>query len=343
MRNWVKSLKMVLAGGDVLELRRGENFLSWGANTVEVSPGRRIAIPLPSYVMPEVKSSAGYFAKDGMDLIDLFIGHEGTLSVITEVELGLAKMPERIYSCFVFFKRMEDALGFSAQARRSDALSIEYFDRNSLRLLMSRYANIPEWAQAAVFFEQDISDSGTTASLERWTGIIERYNASIEDTWFAEGASEVEKFAEFRHAVPDIINDTIRRRGFRKLATDIAVPEDNFSKMMEFYVSACGAAGIEYAIFGHIGECHLHVNIMPRTEAEFEKGKDICLEFVRKGVSLGGTVSAEHGIGKIKHAYLEEMYGRKGILEMARVKKVLDPDCILGLDNIFPRELLKEV
>ena len=55
---------------------------------------------------------------------------------------------------------------------------------------------------------------------------------------------------------------------------------------------------------------------------------------------MGGTASAEHGIGKIKHKYLEVMYGRKGILEMIRVKKTFDPNCILGLDNIFSRELL---
>ncbi len=69
--------------------------------------------------------------------------------------------------------------------------------------------------------------------------------------------------------------------------------------------------------------------------------KSICLEFVKKGVSFGGTVSAEHGIGKIKHAYLNHMYGAKGIREMVRVKKAFDPACILGLDNMFPKELLQ--
>ena len=67
------------------------------------------------------------------------------------------------------------------------------------------------------------------------------------------------------------------------------------------------------------------------------------MSLVRKGISLGGTVSAEHGIGKTRRKYLQEMYGRNGILEMARIKKALDPNCILGVDNIFQKEILKSI
>jgi D-lactate dehydrogenase (cytochrome) len=62
--------------------------------------------------------------------------------------------------------------------------------------------------------------------------------------------------------------------------------------------------------------------------------------FIEKAISLGGTVSAEHGIGKLKHAFLEKMVGKNGLKEMAALKKALDPSCILGLGNIFPKELL---
>jgi FAD/FMN-containing dehydrogenase len=76
---------------------------------------------------------------------------------------------------------------------------------------------------------------------------------------------------------------------------------------------------------------------------EHKRSRDICLTFIKKGVSLGGTVSAEHGIGKTRREYLEIMYGRQGVVEMARIKKALDPNCILGLDNIFPKEILSAV
>jgi D-lactate dehydrogenase (cytochrome) len=100
---------------------------------------------------------------------------------------------------------------------------------------------------------------------------------------------------------------------------------------------------MEYCIFGHIGECHLHVNLLPRPGKELERAKEIYVKFVNKAVGFGGTISAEHGIGKIKRAYLEMMYKKSGILDMAKIKKAFDPNCILGLDNIFPKEYLKEV
>jgi D-lactate dehydrogenase (cytochrome) len=94
-------------------------------------------------------------------------------------------------------------------------------------------------------------------------------------------------------------------------------------------------------IFGHIGESHMHVNMLPGTEEDFKKSRLIYTDFVKKAVGLGGTVSAEHGIGKLKHPFLEIMYGKDNLKQMALLKKSLDPSCILGLDNIFPKELLK--
>ena len=71
--------------------------------------------------------------------------------------------------------------------------------------------------------------------------------------------------------------------------------------MMEEYRSTLTKAGLEYFIFGHIGENHLHINILPRNESEVFKAKDIVISFAQKVVSLDGMVAAEHGIGKLKH------------------------------------------
>jgi D-lactate dehydrogenase (cytochrome) len=139
------------------------------------------------------------------------------------------------------------------------------------------------------------------------------------------------------------VNEIVRRNGFRKFSNDIAVPEKNFMKMMGIYNDTLKAEKIRHIIFGHIGECHLHVNLLPTNEDEFKRSEQLYLEFMKKGVSLGGTISAEHGIGKIRRKYLEIMYGKKGILEMARIKKLFDPNWILGLDNIFPKEVVKEI
>lgn len=346
-RVYVTRLKMILADGEAFDIRRGRFIVN--SNSYSINPGdgeRRITIPLPAYKMPAVKNAAGYYAKYGMDLIDLFIGQEGTLSVITEIEMGLVKKPAGIFSAFVFFKKEEDAWMFSQEAKNSHAanlLSIEYFDNNSLELLKSKNSNVPAGMKAAIFFEQETAQGEADQVIAFWEDMIGRHGARLEDTWAAMNEKDAELFTGLRYAVPESVNEIIKKSGFQKFSTDIAVPEGRFLEMMRFYADSLKGSGLRHLIFGHIGENHLHVNLLPGTALEAERARELSLSFVRKGVALSGTVSAEHGIGKMKHKYLEEMYGRNGIMEMARIKKALDPNCILGLDNIFPKELLRGV
>ena len=350
-RKYVKRLKVVLSNGDILDVKRGDRVLAQNDARIKLPSGFEINVPMPSYKMPLVKNSAGYFARDRMDLIDLFIGQEGTLSIIAEIELALVKKPSAILSCFVFFIYKEDAWNFSDEVKRLsrnnielagspfDVLSVEYFDSNALRLLRDKNPNVPRNANAAIFFEQETEGQKEDALMDRWLKLILKHNAAIDDTWVAMNEKESDEFTKFRYAIPESVNDIIRRNGFQKISTDIAVPDDKFFEMMSYYTQVFIGVELDHVIFGHIGENHLHANLLPRSETELKKAKEIALDFVRKGVSLGGTVSAEHGIGKIKHGYLEEMYGARGVLEMARIKKAFDPNWILGLDNIFPRDI----
>jgi len=162
----------------------------------------------------------------------------------------------------------------------------------------------------------------------------------MEESYFADSDKERKKLKEFRHALPEMINEIVKRNKLPKVGTDIAVPDNAFPEMFKFYKERLSASKIDFVIFGHIGENHLHVNMLPKTEEEFKKSRSVYMDFVKKAVGLGGTASAEHGIGKLKHAYLEAMYGRDNIFQMAMLKKSLDPACILGLDNIFSKDLL---
>jgi D-lactate dehydrogenase (cytochrome) len=258
-------------------------------------------------------------------------------------------------SAFAFFKDEPDAWYFANDARELsrnkivhaglpvEALSIEYFSSNALELLRLKNPNVPSAAKSAILFEQEMPDGKSDALLESWLGLISDHNASLDDTWVAMNEKEADVFNSFRYAMPEAVNDIIRRNARQKLSTDISVPGDKFLEMMRFYADILKDANVENVIFGHIGECHVHVNLLPKSDDETARAKDAVLAFVKKGVALGGSVSAEHGIGKIKHRYLEEMYGKTGILEMARIKKAFDPNCILGLDNIFPKEVLKQI
>ena len=112
--------------------------------------------------------------------------------------------------------------------------------------------------------------------------------------------------------------------------------------MLRFYEASLRDGDLRYTIFGHIGDNHVHVNILPCDDEEATRAWEIYRRFVRRAVELGGTISAEHGIGKLKREYLVELYGEKHLREMAELKRAFDPAGILGRGNIFAEELLAD-
>ena len=94
---------------------------------------------------------------------------------------------------------------------------------------------------------------------------------------------------------------------------------------------------LSFVIFGHIGESHIHVNIIPKNSSEFQKGKELSLKLANIAIKLGGTISAEHGIGKLKRNLLPLMFTEEQIKAMVTIKKLLDPNYILSTGNMFSR------
>jgi len=164
----------------------------------------------------------------------------------------------------------------------------------------------------------------------------------LDDSWFATDEADARRMREFRHQLPVLVNEWLTRHGQRKISTDMAVPDDAFAAMLRFYKETLGASGLQYVIFGHIGDNHVHVNILPRDDMEAERAREIYSQFVRRAVSVGGTISAEHGIGKLKRDYLPLLYTEKHLREMAALKRAFDPSCILGRGNIFAEEFLTQ-
>ena len=340
-RNYIKRLRIMLSAGDIIDIKRGEYFINKGKTFKLKLKDKEIKINMPNYSMPGIKTAAGYYIKDNMDLLDLFIGQEGTLGIILEADITLGIRPEEMMSFFSFFPSEDDAIDFVKDAKTGQAMSLEYMDSNSLELLRTKYTNIPKSARSMVYFEQDYKKESESRTIDFWTRLLEKHKALMEVSYFADSDKERIKLKELRHALPDMVNKIVRKNKMPKVGTDIAVPDDKFKEMFGFYKEKLMSSNINYVIFGHIGESHMHVNMLPETEEEFKKSRLVYMDFVKKAVSLGGTVSAEHGIGKLKHAFLEIMYGKDNLKQMAVLKKSLDPHCILGLDNIFPKELLR--
>ena len=385
-RKHVTRLKIALATGELIDLRRNELYAdASGRIRIPLLSGGALEAQLPTYQMPKTrKHAAGYYVAPGMDVIDIFIGSEGTLGVITEVEVALLKKPEGLLSGVVFFGSEDKLLEFVSEARSSslftrkndrpgggrlgammekalkitdrqpleeqisterddlliDARALEYFDSESLNFLRAKYESIPESAVGAVFFEQETNPANEELLMGQWSELIEKHGALSDDSWFATTESDQARLREFRHALPVLMNEWFSRHNQRKVSTDMSVPDEAFPEMLKFYQAVLRPAGLKHTIFGHIGDNHVHVNILPRDDQEAANAREIYLRFVKRAVELGGTISAEHGIGKLKREYLRLLYSDQHLREMAALKLAFDPAGILGRGNMFSEEYL---
>ena len=314
-RAWVERLHVVLAHGRVLDVGRGE--------PIDFDPG---TVPLPAVT----KNTAGYLLRPGMDWVDLFIGSEGTLGVVTQATLRLRPTPKAVLAGLVFFPSDDQAVSAVELWRVSASpRMLEYFDRPSLDLLRTRFPEIPAEARAAILFDQEL-ESEDDPEIDSWLERLEGTGALEEDSWFATTATDRERFRRFRHALPELVNDAVRRSGAMKMGTDFAVPLTRNREMLAWYRKRLEAEFPgRYVIFGHIGDAHVHVNLFS-DPANPQHAAALLTEFANKAVEMGGTVSAEHGVGKRKAHLLALQYAPEYLEAMRAVKRRMDPANILG-------------
>jgi FAD/FMN-containing dehydrogenase len=318
-RRHVLAIRVALMDGSILNLRRGD------------------PIPFDAPELPRprtTKHTAGFPLRRGMDFMDLFIGSEGTLGVITHAVVRLLPVPEELLTGVVFFRSDDEALDAVDAWRRVEGLRmLEYVDAGSLALLRSAYPDIPSGARAALLIEQQID---TESQYDAWDARLSSAKALTEASWFAASEFDRERFRRFRHALPEAVNDLVRRRGVLKMNTDFAVPFERNREMIAIYRRALEREFPgQYVIFGHIGDAHVHVNILPQSGEESERAKALITEFAREAAQLGGTVSAEHGLGKRKANLLAIQYTAEEIEAMRSVKRRLDPHWLLGRGTLL--------
>ena len=358
-REFIRRITVVFADGGTADIRRGEIIADeTGAVTLTSDKSTVKTKPL-TYERPDVrKNVSGFYNASPLDAIDLFIGSEGTLGVITEIELSLLPKPEGFLSGIIFFEKETDLLSFVDEARslsfesRSKSVAIapgsdrigasllEYFDGQALRFISEKFPETPAGAVGAIFFEQETTPENEDPLLEKWNDLLEKHNADLERSWFTTNEQDREKMREFRHALPVSVNERITKYKQRKVGTDMAVPDANFASFLRYYKDILNSSGLDYVIFGHIGDCHLHANILPKDSDEATRARHIYGRCVAQAIMLGGTVSAEHGIGKLKRKYLAAMMGERYLSEMAEIKRAFDPKGILGRGNMFDESYL---
>jgi D-lactate dehydrogenase (cytochrome) len=350
-RDWVVGLTVELASGRTLALRRGADRAD-GAEVALADGDTRIA-HLPAIPKPRTKNSVGYGFTPGGDVLDLFIGSEGTLGVVSEVTFRLMPDTESRLAFLQCFATADQAFTLVEALRGDPSLrttAIEFLDARSHEL--ARETGKPEVLRVlasappgscSVFAEFGYDESpgardsglgpravGLEETVERVLGHVAAAGGDEEAGLAGVDEAARRDIRVFRHAVPERINATIARRRqahptLHKIATDMAVEDQDLRWVYALYTSRLTHAGLDHAVFGHAGNNHFHVNILPNDDGELQRAKAIYPEFAAAVVARGGCVSAEHGIGRIKKHFLPVQYGPATLDAMRAAKRWLDP------------------
>ena len=361
-RAHIHGLRVVLADGRAAALTRGRDR-AWGREIrLPLTDGSLLSVELPPFETPPIKD-AGYYIRESMDLADLFIGSQGTLGIISELELELMPAPRHLWGMTAFFPDDECALAY-VRALKGLAgpgmprfghrpASIEFFDRNALQMVMRQklvtpafrqLPDIPDDGRCAVYAEFNGDDPARMVPvLRELAGLLAAAGGDPDSTWVARDALELEQLLFFRHSVPETIDLIVEENRKNEpcitiLSTDMAVDDAHFDELYHIYRHDLSVSGLPWVIFGHIGENHVHPNILARTRAEYEQGHAIFEKWARDVHRMGGSISAEHGAGKIKRKLALIMYGPERMRELNRLKQTFDPLGLLGPGNILTPE-----
>lgn len=312
----VRSLTVVLANGDLHELRR----------------------PVLE------KNTVGYPITH--DQVDWFVGSEGTLGVVVAAEFMLQPLPAQVLGLAVPFRSEADALAFVVDARRSPAVHarcLEYFD--VLAFGIARHADggapwAPE-AQALVYVEETgATEQGDDAlPLDAWLALAEAHHAHTGDIRVYDSPAALREARRIRHAIPSTMNErgaAFRAGGGRKVSTDWAVPYPRLAEALHRARDIARAHGVSQGVaYGHAGNGHPHQNFIARDADELHRVERVVEATLREVLAMGGTVAAEHGIGKLKRRWLPMQASALQLGVMQALKRELDPLGLLAPGNVL--------
>jgi D-lactate dehydrogenase (cytochrome) len=216
---------------------------------------------------------------------------------------------------------------------------MEWFGASVAPFLSKDRAGKLKGKYGCLYIEQEYSEADDPmAILSQWASLMDMLNDSTQidsppiETEVALDESQIRKMRRDRQSVPEKLNELIRP-GMVKVGMDFAVPMEHLGKLLMLYDHAL-PKGKSY-VFGHIGNAHLHSNILAENSDELESYRSLTRSLALEVCKLSGSVSAEHGIGKLKHELLEIMLGAEGIDEIRRIKRILDPNLILNIGNMI--------
>ncbi|HEY6828913.1 MAG TPA: FAD-linked oxidase C-terminal domain-containing protein, partial [Gemmatimonadaceae bacterium] len=299
----------------------------------------------PSVHAGVLKDSSGYaiaeFARSG-ELIDLLVGSEGTLAFFVGLELALTPVAGATSSLLSAFSSLEDAVVAAGRARASGAAACELLDRTFLDVAASGGAtDLPVDTEAALLVEVEGADAADAAESAR---AVERAfrDAGATVTRLALDAVPETEIWELRHAASPILARLDPRLRSMQFVEDCAVPPDRLPAYVRGVRQILAANQTRGVIFGHAGDSHVHVNpLVDVGQTDWrERVERILSDVTALAASLGGTLTGEHGDGRLRTPLMPRVWSATAVERFKAVKRAFDPLDILnpGVKTALPGE-----
>ncbi len=321
-----------LLGGNLAESSSGPRTVKYGG-TKDYVLGIEAVLPTG-----EIINAGGKVLKNvtGYNLTQLIIGSEGTLAVITKIIFRIIPLPKLRKVLLVAFNSLEDAATAVADIFQNGITpsAIEFMEKSAVKAaegkLDKRFPNGD--AEAQLLIEVDGNyDDGLTRDIEIIASVVEKHKAV--DVLIAEERQKVEDVWALRRAIGEAVKSISAYK-----EEDTVVPRAKLPHLVQGVKEICGKYGITSICYGHAGDGNVHVNLLKDKldDASWKKNIDTTIrEIFELTVSLGGTISGEHGIGYSQKSYLPIALSEIEIKLMREIKNVFDPNNILNPGKIF--------
>jgi FAD/FMN-containing dehydrogenase len=340
VRAWVEALTLITSDADMVSLRRGDAQQAQISAAItrferEAAPAIRNTAGLIESRFPKTRKNSSGYALDAYltsgDILDLVIGSEGTLGIVTDIEWRLDRIPECRAALRVDLASLDDLGEVVTALGRLHPAALELLDRTFLELV-----DLDLGCEGVLLVElEDESSQALRDLVARASAAVRPLAASVETAF---SLPEAERLWAIRHAASPILAGLPEDRRSLQVIEDACVPIARMSEYIRLVRRAAGQHDLPVVLFGHAGDGHVHVNLLPdvgRNGWEHEVSA-LLDEVTQIVIELRGTPSGEHGDGRLRAGTLEAVYGAEVVGLFRRVKQAFDPLGILNPGIILP-------
>ena len=347
VRRWVETLTLVTAEGESVKLSRGAAGQAH-ARVLDrferdAAPRIQAASKLITDRFPKTRKNSSGYALDAYlasgDVLDLIIGAEGTLGIVTEIEWRLDDVPAFRAGLRVHLSSLRHLGNLVGALNQCDPSALELLDRSFLDLLGTdtrSEAGLGADTEAIVLVELERNDPESLhQALRRASAGVAGWATTIETAY---SPPEAEQLWAIRHAASPILAGLPENRRSLQVIEDGCVPVERMGEYIAAVRRSAAEHDIPVVMFGHAGDGHLHVNLLPELAREgWETAVASLLQEVTAVViRLGGTPTGEHGDGRLRAGILLDVHGPEVLDLFRRVKEAFDPLGIFNPGIILP-------